>query len=191
MTGLLTVLTGPSGVGKNAICTILLERFKNLKAVETVSSTTRQPRDGEKDGIHYHFISTEVFEHQIGKGEFLEYATYGTNLYGTNRCMLEGLLERSRLVIAVLEIKGCRQLKEKGVNPLICPIIPDDIAVLEQRIRARSNMREADVINRLAEAEGELSALMSGEFGPPVINRLDCIDEAIDEIQGRIEARLL
>ena len=169
---------------------MLLEHFKNLGAVETVSSTTRQPRDGEKEGVHYHFISTSVFKHQIEKGEFLEYATYGTNLYGTNRRMLEELLERSELVIAVLEINGCRQLKEKRVNPLICPIVPDDVTVLEQRIRARPNTHEADVMNRLAEATRELSAFMSGEFGLPVINRLNHIVEAVDEIKDRIEARL-
>ncbi len=191
MRGLLTVLTGPSGVGKNTICTALLERFKPLGAVKTVSSTTRQPRVGEEeDGVHYHFLSREVFERQIAQGDFLEYAPYGANLYGTNRRMLERLLEQSRLVIADLEIKGCRQLKEKGINPLICPIIPDDVAVLEQRIRARPGVREADVVNRLAEAVREVTAITSGEFGPPIINCRDRIGEAIDEIQRRIEIRL-
>ena len=88
MRGLLAVLTGPSGVGKDTICTALLERFKAFGAVKTVSSTTRQPREGEENGIHYHFLSREAFERQIAQGDFLEYASYGANLYGTNRRML-------------------------------------------------------------------------------------------------------
>ena len=190
MNGLLTVLVGPSGVGKDAISTMLLERFEDLGATDTVSSTTRPPRVGEVNGIHYHFLSREAFEQQIARGNFIEHASYGGNLYGTSRPMLEELLVHSPLVIAILEINGCRQLLEKGIAVLICPIVPDDIAVLEQRIRARPGTSEADITQRLAEAARELAILTSGEFGPPVVNRDGHLTDAVDEIQRRIEARL-
>ncbi|MHB8660694.1 MAG: guanylate kinase [Minisyncoccota bacterium] len=186
----LVVLIGPSGAGKSTICTKLLERFKHLGAVETVSSTTRPSRVGENDGVHYHFISRGEFKRQDAREEFLESAEYGGNLYGTNRHMLEEMFKRSPLVIAVLEIQGCRQLQKKGVDLLICPIIPDNMAALEPRIRARPGTKEDDVSRRLTKASEELSIIESGEFGPPVINCTGDINGAVDEAQRRIEEYL-
>ncbi|OGG39835.1 hypothetical protein A2118_00230 [Candidatus Kaiserbacteria bacterium GWA2_50_9] len=190
MTGLLVVLTGPSGVGKSTITDVLLNRFKHLNAVETVSTTTRQLRSGEQDGVHYHFVSREVFEQQIARGEFLEHATYSGNFYGTNRRMLEELLKRSRLVIAVLEVNGCRQLKEQKMSPLFCPIIPDDLKVLEQRIRSRPGTSEIEVARRLEEAAKKVALITSAVFGQPIVNYLDCMDETVNLIHRRIEKAL-
>lgn len=188
--GLIAVLTGPSGVGKNTICAMLLERFAHLRAAETVSSSTRQPRIGEEHGVHYYFISRAEFEEQIARGEFLEYATYGGNLYGTNRRMLEELCARCGLVFMVIEIQGCRQLMNQKINPLIFPIVPDDAVVLEERIRARQGTPEADIARRLTETGREITAIGRGEFGRPVVNRRGHVEQAVAEIQGRIEALL-
>lgn len=189
MKGLLVVLTGPSGVGKNAICAILAKR---LGAGVTISSTTRPPRLGEKDGRDYFFLSRDEFERQIACGEFLEYATYGGNLYGTNRRMLEELLAKRSLVLADLDIQGCRQLRDKGIRALICPILPEDIGVLMERIMGRgANMSSEELMRRIATAEIEFIAIRDGEFGQPIINHTGRLEEAVGEIQNRIIIHLL
>jgi guanylate kinase len=187
MAGLLAVILGPSGVGKSTISRALLERFRSIGAVEKLSSTTRLPRPGECDGVDYRFITREVFEEQIARGEFLEWAEYGCNLYGTNRHVLAQLRANSPLVLSILEVQGCRQLKNLGLDPLFCPIIPDDMASLEERVRARPAVNEAEVISRLEVARGEIAAISDREFGAPIVNRQGHLEETIDEIQRRIE----
>ena len=191
MNGLLVVLAGPSAVGKTTLAETLVQRFRRIAAIKTISSTTRPMRAGEVDGIHYHFISRAQFQAQIERGEFLEYATYSGHLDGTSRPMAQQLLEQSRLVIATLELNGCRQLITAGLNLLICPVIPDKVTVLEERLRTRPGVVDyADIARRLAETQRELAAIASGEFGEPVVNEHGRMITAVEEIRRRIETRL-
>lgn len=185
--GLLVVLTGPSGVGKSTICAKLLQRFEG--AIQTVSSTTRNPRPGEENGVHYQFISREAFEEQLSQGAFLEHTSYEGEYYGTRRRMLEDLFEQAHFVIAVLDIEGCRQLTELGMGPLICPIITDDLEPIRQRLLTRS-MSMTHLADRLLKALDEFSVIANGKFGEPIFNRDNHIDEAVDKIAARIEACL-
>jgi len=183
---LFTAISGPSGVGKTTIGRAVLEDVALVGAAQTVSSTTKTPRPEEIGGQHYHFLSRESFAEQIARGDFAEWAEYGGNLYGTDRHMLEELLARKRLVMIIPNLEGCRQLRSRGYNPLVFPIIPDDMRVLEERIRARGGIDEDGIRARLEEAAREIEIIESGEFGPPIVNRFNCIDETTELVRDRL-----
>lgn len=187
MIGQLIVITGPSGVGKTTICSLLMSRFKRFEVAKTISSTTRAPRVGEVDGVDYRFLSRAAFERQIEEGAFLEHAIFAGNLYGTSQNSLKEMLTHKQLVFAVLELEGCRQLKGEKLPMLIFPIIPDDPRILEERIRLRTETNEKDIAKRLAQSKIELSAIHQEEFGTPIVNRTGQIEKTISEIQQKIE----
>jgi guanylate kinase len=184
------LITGPSGVGKNTIGELLRERYKPQNAVATISTTTRLRRDGEVEGEHYFYVSRDVFEQKIARGEFVEHDNYGGQYYGTTRRMLEAQFRKSRLVIGDINIGGCRQVRGTEFTPLICPVLPDNEKVLVKRIRERSRTSEDDLAKRVAEMQREFAAIRSGEFGTPFINRDGQLNIVIEEIAARIDEAL-
>lgn len=176
MTGRLIVLTGPSGVGKGTLLKALLERHPDLYL--SVSATTRSPREGEVDGVHYYFYTRDRFEAAIQAGKFLEWAEFAGNYYGTPIAPVEAQINLGQSVILEIELAGARQVAQVFPNALRIFILPPNVAELEQRIRERGTDPEEAIIRRLQQAKVEIAA--ADEFDYQTIN--DDFQTALDEL---------
>ncbi len=133
--GLLIVVSSPSGGGKGTILKALFERNANLRM--SVSATTRAPREGEQDGVHYHFITREQFQKNIAGGAMLEYAEYCENYYGTPKAPIQAWLDAGHDVVLEIEVQGGRQIKTAAPDCVSLFILPPSLEVLEKRLRGR------------------------------------------------------
>ena len=145
--GQLIVYSGPSGVGKGTILAPLLAERDDL--VLSVSATTRKPRDGEIDGVHYHFVSREQFEEFIKDGEMLEYAEYNGNFYGTPKRFVQKELENGKNVVLEIETKGALQIKTIFPQAVLIFVMPPSFAELENRLRLRATESQEVPTERL------------------------------------------
>ena len=155
--GILIVVSGFSGAGKGTLMKRLLEKYEERYAL-SVSATTRQPREGERDGIEYFFKTKEEFEKMIAKEELIEYARYVENYYGTPRAYVEQMLEAGKDVILEIEIQGALKVKEEFPDTLLLFVTPPSAGELKKRLVGRGT-ETMDVIesrmNRACEeAEG-------------------------------------
>jgi guanylate kinase len=178
------VITGPSGVGKGTLIRELLKRLPDLEL--SISATTREPREGEVDGRDYHFLSPEEFEERMRREEFLEYATYSGNSYGTLRTEVERRLAAGHSVVLEIEVQGARQVRAAMRESIQVFIAPPDPAVLRQRLNARGTDAPEAIDARLEVAEGEMAA--QNEFAHSVVN--DDLDRAASELEGIVRAEL-
>jgi guanylate kinase len=181
MTGRAIVLTGPSGVGKGTLLKALLARHPELFL--SVSATTRQPREGEVDGIHYYFYTRSQFEAKIQAGELLEWAEFAGNYYGTPIAPVKDQLDRDRSVILEIELAGARQIAQIFPDALRIFILPPDLATLETRIRERGTDAPDAIVRRLERATEELAA--KDEFDHQIVN--DDLQTALDELEQIVE----
>ena len=181
--GKLIVITGPSGVGKGTIVRSLLQSHHNLYL--SISATTRQPRSGEVEGLDYYFLSRTEFERAIARGEFLEWAEYAGNYYGTPRTKVEEQIALGNSVLLEIEVVGAREIAKIFPDALRIFILPPSIEELEQRIRARGKNSEESIARRLAIAQTEIDA--SDKFNVTIIN--DDLDKAIAEVEAVIFQR--
>jgi len=178
------VITGPSGVGKGTLISQLLERVPGLEL--SVSATTREPREGEADGRDYHFLSPEEFDRRIEADDFLEFATYSGNRYGTLRSEVRKRLDAGHSVVLEIEVQGARQVRAAMRESIQVFIAPPDPAVLRQRLESRG-ADSADAIDaRLEVAEQELAA--QDEFAYRVVN--DDLQGAAGELEQIVRAEL-
>lgn len=176
MTGRLIVLTGPSGVGKGTLLKALLARHPELYL--SISATTRLPREGEVDGVHYYFYTRDRFEAKIQAGELLEWAEFAGNYYGTPTAPVRDQIDRGRTAILEIELAGARQVANICPNALRIFILPPDLATLEARIRDRGTDPPAAIIRRLERAQVEIAA--QDEFDYCIVN--DDFQTALDEL---------
>ena len=153
--GVLFVYSGPSGVGKGTLKEKLFDEFGDQLAF-SVSATTRKARPGEVDGRDYFYISRQEFEKRIANCEFLEYAQYAGNLYGTPRPYVEGLLAKGMNVLLEIEVQGALQVMERMPECVSIFVLPPSIEELEHRLRGRGTETEEKVIERLDTASREL-----------------------------------
>lgn len=163
--GKLVVISGPSGAGKTSVCRAL----KQDPDVEfSVSATTRAPRAGERDGVDYHFLSREDFQRRLAENQFLEWATYAGNLYGTPRWPMDQALARGRTFLVEIEVKGTRQLRERGVPGLYVFIAPPSIEELRRRLLLRGSNDPAEIEQRVQIAVEEIAAAREQVAGAPL-----------------------
>ncbi|MDE2199624.1 MAG: guanylate kinase [Rhodospirillales bacterium] len=165
--GLCLVLAAPSGAGKTSITRALLALEPDLQL--SISATTRAPRPGEQDGVHYHFVTQDFFDAMAAAGELLEFAGVFGRSYGTPRAPVEAALAAGRDVVFDIDWQGCRQLRAAMPRDVVgLFILPPSLAALDARLRARGGDSEAEVARRMAQARAEMSH--AGEFEHVLIN---------------------
>ncbi|OIW23039.1 guanylate kinase [Coniochaeta ligniaria NRRL 30616] len=149
------IISGPSGVGKGTLYNLLFARHPGT-FVLSVSHTTRGPRQGEQDGVHYRFVTPESFEALVQKGGFLEHATFGGNRYGTPKSVVDEARAQDKVVVLDIEMEGVKQVKKTGVDARYVFIAPPSVEELERRLRGRGTEKEESIRKRLAQAGAEL-----------------------------------
>lgn len=174
--GTLVLYTGSSGVGKGTIMSELLKRDPNIRL--SVSNTTRKPREGEIDGVHYNFVSKKQFVDLIEQDGYLEYAQYCDNYYGTPKKQVEDMLNDGYDVFLEIEVQGGLQIMKKYPDVLSIFILPPSLNTLEERLRNRGTEDESTILKRLSEAENEIS--YKDKYKYNVVN--DELDSAVNEI---------
>ena len=172
------IISGPSGVGKSTVLCALFEGRDDLYF--SVSATTRGPREGEVDGIHYHFIAPEYFHQMIEEDAFLEYAEYVGNFYGTPKKFVDEAMESGRDVILDIEIQGAQQICAKRPETVRIFIAPPSWAELERRLTARGTDDVDKVQKRLLRAKVELK--MADRYDYFVIN--DTVESAVFQLKS-------
>jgi len=179
--GIPWVVSAPSGTGKTTLCRAVVDR--DPQVLHSVSHTTREPRAGEVDGVHYHFVDAVEFDHLEKEGAFLEWAQYGDNLYGTSARELDAALERGCDVLLEIEVQGAAQVRERREDARLLFLLPPSWAELERRLRGRGTDSEKAVQKRLTIARRELTAVRSFDY--VVVN--DDLEEAISVVQELLE----
>jgi guanylate kinase len=184
VSGLLFVLSGPSGVGKDALTERLLERVPRLRRV--VTAVTRPPRPTEAHGVDYYFLSRDEFRREVERGGLLEWAEYVGSPRGTPRFGVVDVLRVGHDALLKIEVEGCRKVKAALPEAVTVFLAPPDLATLESRLRGRQDVPDAEVERRLARARVELEA--AGEYDYRVVNHEGRLDEAVDEVAAIIAA---
>eukprot|EP00727_Mastigamoeba_balamuthi_P001286 m51a1_g11154 guanylate kinase, putative (217) ;mRNA; f:254165-255129 len=151
------VLMGPSGVGKGTLKDMLVKEFPDDFEF-SVSSTTRAPRPGEVEGVHYHFLTHEAMEQAIQQGEFLEHARVHRNIYGTSAKTVERTIASGRICLLDIDVQGGQQVLRSPVRCVFVFIEPPSMAELERRLRDRGTETEESVQTRMANARREMEA---------------------------------
>ena len=175
--GKLFVISGSSGVGKGTLLKELLKQHPDLKL--SISATTRSPRLGEVDGVNYFFTKREDFEKAIQNGEFLEWAEFNGNLYGTKEAYVRKTLAKGENLLLEIETRGALQIKSKLPDAILIFILPPSFEELEHRLRGRNTEDETAIQNRLKEVKREIECSKDYDFR--VIN--DDLDKALKELE--------
>ena len=176
------VLSAPSGGGKTTIAKLLLQGRDDLGY--SVSATTRAKRPDERDGVDYHFLSRDEFERRRGNGEFLEWATYGGELYGTLKSEIERIFAQGRHAVLDVEIEGARQIRKNFPNSLLLFVLPPSADALMQRLTGRRTEDPALVRDRIVHAAEELKAV--DEYDYAILN--EDLVVAVAQVAAILEA---
>lgn len=179
--GIFIVISGPSGVGKGTIVKKLLERFN---AWYSISMTTRPKRENEIDKVNYFFVTKEQFEKNIKEDGFIEYATYNNNYYGTPRKEIDNKLNNNIDVIAEIEVKGAKKVKELYKDSVLIYILPPSFEELETRLRNRNTEDNTTIEKRLNIAKEELKQIDIYDY--VVVN--NTVEETTNKVINIIES---
>ena len=176
------IISGPSGVGKSTVLSALLERRPNVYF--SVSATTRDPRPGELDGIHYHFMDVDSFRKWIAMDQFLEYAEYVGNFYGTPKRFVDEAMEQGKDVILDIEVQGAIQVTSKRPDTVRIFIAPPSWAELERRLTELGTDSKDKIQKRLLRAKVEFQTAHTYDYF--VIN--DTVENAVNELDAIMTA---
>ena len=176
------IISGPSGVGKSTVLSALLERRPNVYF--SVSATTRDPRPGELDGIHYHFMDVDSFRKWIAMDQFLEYAEYVGNFYGTPKRFVDEAMEQGKDVILDIEVQVAIQVTSKRPETVRIFIAPPSWAELERRLTERGTDSKDKIQKRLLRAKVEFQTAHTYDYF--VIN--DTVENAVRELDAIMTA---
>lgn len=183
--GILFVVSAPAGCGKD---TILNELFKRTdSAGYAVSATTRAPREGEVDGVHYCFLTREQFERKISENEVLEYTEYCGNYYGTLRKSVEGLISQGKDAILKIEVEGAMNIRSRFPEACLVFILPPSWEILEHRLRTRGTETEDKIRERIAQARTELDFAKNYDY--LIVN--DDLETAVNDLVCVLRAEKL
>jgi len=183
--GLLFIVSAPSGAGKTSLCKAVLERINHNSARElkwSCSYTTRKPREGEKNGLDYFFVSDEEFERMVNNGEFAEWAMVHGHRYGTSKRYLAEAEERGIDLLLEIDCQGARQLRQKYKQGYFIFILPPGLSELEQRLRKRRTESEEIIKRRLERAKEEVEEYQFYDY--IIIN--DDFETAVRELESII-----
>ncbi|WP_294754778.1 guanylate kinase [uncultured Ruminococcus sp.] len=182
--GRLIVFSAPSGCGKG---TMLEEILKDERFAVSVSATTRAPREGEKDGVNYHFLTREDFEQRIADGKFIEHAEYCQNLYGTLVSEVDGRLERGLNVILEIEPQGAMKIREKRPDAVFIFVVPPSIGELRRRLKKRGTETDEVIEERVSKAAWEIS--QAEKYDYVIVN--DALEDAVSDFFAVIRGEQL
>ena len=185
--GLLIILSGPSGVGKNCVRQEIMSKYK-IDLTYSISMTTREKRAKETDGVDYYFVSEEEFQRNIDAGNFLEWASFVGHRYGTPKDKVEALRNEGKNVFLEIEINGASQVMSKVHDDRVISffLMPPSINALEKRIRKRKTETEEIIQERLEKGRKEMT--MTENYDHIIIN--DKVERAAQEIVDIIKAKL-
>ena len=183
--GLLVVLSAPAGCGKDTVLAEVKKADENVK--QSISMTTRFPREGEQDGVDYYFTSQEDFENKIGENGFLEYVKYGVNYYGTPKKAIEEMVDSGKTVILKIEVEGAGNVRKIYPDAVSIFIMPPSLGELSRRLKNRGTETEEDICRRLKIAEGEIQR--AKEYNYIVIN--DDLSVCVNDVLSIIKAERL
>ena len=182
-TGTLLVVSGPSGSGKG---TILNQVISDENVVLSVSATTRKPRDGEIDGVHYHFMTREKFLNEIANNNILEYNEYCDNLYGTLKSEVESFLSEGKDVILEIDVNGAKKIAD-SMECVRVFILPPSMDILKQRLSSRGTETAETLNRRINQAHSEIKEAYKYDYA--VVN--DVLEDAVENIRLILEAERL
>lgn len=180
--GRLFILSAPSGAGKSTLGRLLRQRLPEL--TYSVSTTTRPPRPGEREGRDYFFVGPERFRQGIAAGEWAEWAEVHGNYYGTSRVFIDGAMAAGRDVLLDIDVQGAAQILERYPEAVTIFIMPPSMEVLRQRLAGRGTEAEAVIARRLADARGEMAC--RDRYRHVVVN--DRLEEALEALLAILTA---
>lgn len=152
--GMLIIISGPSGAGKGTLCERLLQQDGDISF--SVSATTRAPRHGEKDGVHYHFLTEKAFDDLLAQDAFLEYATVHDHRYGTPRAPVEKAMEEGQDILLDVDSQGALRVMNKVKDTVSIFILPPSFKALRQRLHTRNTDDDREIEKRLNNAQKEI-----------------------------------
>ncbi len=180
--GLLVVVSGPSGSGKDTVLSLILDKEKDLQ--KSISMTTREIRECETDGVDYYFVSKDYFEKQLSTKNMLESAVYNSNYYGTPKAPVDKWLAEGKTVVLKIEVQGAEKIKKMYPESVGIFIMPPSMKILEERLRGRGTDSEEAIRTRLDVAVGEIQC--SDNYDYIVFN--DVIEDVVEDICAIIKA---
>ena len=181
MKGHLFVMSAPSGAGKTTLCTSILKLMPDLEY--SVSCTTRSPRQGEQDGVHYHFISRKVFYDRMEQNDWVEWAEVYGNLYGTSAGFLKNALDAGKDVLLDIDVQGAKRIRARYPDATLIFIMPPSLEILRKRLVQRGCDSADSMANRLEAAQREMNKAVS--YDVVIVNR--DLNVAISELNNTIE----
>src|SRR5690554_4035803 len=182
MPGSLLIVTAPSGAGKTTLVGGLLERDANVRL--SVSYTTRAPREGQVEGVHYHFVDVASFRGLRDRGEFLEWAEVHDNYYGTSKSWIREQIAAGSDIVLEIDWQGAQQVRRAFPDAVGIFVLPPSFDALEARLRSRGTDSEDVIARRLLGARGEMRHV--GEFDYVILN--DALEEAIADLIAIVRA---